>query len=130
MVKILTREEILSADDLKIEEVHVPEWGGTVRVRSLTGEERDQFEGSFVDKDGERGDIGNLRARLASLAIVDAAGNRLFTFEEAKILGRKSSKALLRVFERARKLAGLRPSDMEEMVENLDVAPSSASSSD
>jgi len=45
----LNKEQILRADDLKTEEVDVPEWGGSVRVRVLTGTERDAFESSIYD---------------------------------------------------------------------------------
>ena len=38
------RESIIAANDLKRESVEVPEWGVTVYVRTMTGEERDQYE--------------------------------------------------------------------------------------
>ena len=40
----LTREAILAKDDVQIEELHVPQWGGTVRVRGMSGTQRDAFE--------------------------------------------------------------------------------------
>ena len=43
---MLTKDQILKSDDLPSEEVSVPEWGGSVMVRSMTGYERDQFEQS------------------------------------------------------------------------------------
>ena len=45
---ILTRDQILQANDLVTETVEVPEWGGSVFVKSLTGVERDQFEAAIV----------------------------------------------------------------------------------
>ena len=51
-MKALTRDEILGADDLKTESVKVPEWGGTVLVRELTGAERDEWEASVVKTNG------------------------------------------------------------------------------
>jgi len=47
---LLTRDAILEAQDLQHEEVYIPEWGGSVRVRTLTGAERDAFEQSIVDQ--------------------------------------------------------------------------------
>ena len=38
---LLSKSAILCANDLQTEDVDVPEWGGTVRVRSFTGRERD-----------------------------------------------------------------------------------------
>ncbi len=43
MAHALTGEEILGADDLPTEVVPVPEWDGTVIVRTLTGAERDHW---------------------------------------------------------------------------------------
>ena len=37
----LDKAAILTADDLGRREVAVPEWGGTVLIRGLTGAERD-----------------------------------------------------------------------------------------
>jgi len=44
---LLTRDEILKAEDIQYETVPVPEWapGGTVRVKTLSGEERDERRG-------------------------------------------------------------------------------------
>ena len=33
---LLTRDEILAADDIKTEDVEVPEWGGDVRVSVMS----------------------------------------------------------------------------------------------
>ena len=45
---LLSKTEILTANDLQTEDVEVPEWGGAVRVRSFTGREREPFEVSMV----------------------------------------------------------------------------------
>ncbi|MFE3382837.1 hypothetical protein [Streptomyces anulatus] len=51
MTNYLSAEQILDADDLAIEDVPVPEWGGTVRVKGMSGTERDRFEAGFVGND-------------------------------------------------------------------------------
>src|SRR5690606_20312294 len=101
MGKLLTREAILQAEDLPTEDVEVPEWGGVVRVRGLTGAERGAFEQSIVDARGKgaRMNLQNVRARLVALAVVDESGNRLFSDADVEALGRKSGRALNRVFE-------------------------------
>ena len=43
----------LCANDLQIEDVDIPEWGGAVRVSSFTGRERDAFEVSMVRGEGQ-----------------------------------------------------------------------------
>ena len=42
-MSLLSAAEILAADDLPTEDVEVSEWNGTVRVRALTGAERDKL---------------------------------------------------------------------------------------
>ncbi|MGB9780619.1 hypothetical protein [Caldanaerobacter sp.] len=116
----LNREQILQIQDLPTEDVEVPEWGGKVRVRGLTGAERDKFEASIVVRKGNRTEFNpeNMRAKLVAMCVVDENGNRLFTDEDIKILGQKSATALDRIFQVAQKLSGLRPEDFEEMQKN------------
>ena len=118
MVKLLTRDSILNADDLPFEDVHVPEWGGMVRVRTLTGRERDEFEAGILSgPTGERIVVhDNLRARLVSLTVVDEKGKRVFTTKDMEPLGLKSAAALDRIFSVSMRLNGLSDVDVEELV--------------
>ena len=126
---LLTKAGILAANDLKTEDVDVPEWGGAVRVRSFTGRERDAFEAAMVRGDGKdrKVDLTNMRARLVGLTVIDEAGQRLFTDEEVDLLGAKSGAALDRVFAVAQKLNGLSGADVEELTKNSSGGPSAAS---
>ena len=42
-------EEILNRDDFTFEELEVPEWGGTIRIRSLSGNERTKITNMIAD---------------------------------------------------------------------------------
>lgn len=130
---ILTREQILEASDRKTEDVPVPEWGGTVRVQSLSGRERDIYEAGLVQlgNDGtvRKVDMANARSRLASLSIVDERGERVFTEEDVEALGEKSAIALERVFDVAARLCGLTEEAIEEMTAGFAGAPSGSSTS-
>lgn len=129
---LLSREQIIEADDRKTEDVAVPEWGGTVRVRALSGRERDAYEASIVQvsaNGSRRVSLENLRARLVSFACVDEEGNRLFSDDDAMALGEKSAAALERVFDVARKLSGLSEDDVEELAEGFGGAPNEPSTS-
>lgn len=97
----LTRDEILSAQDLPTEDVDVPEWCGVVRVRGLSGTARDEYEAARFDR------IPNLRAKFASLCIVDEHSAPLFTDVDVVRLGQKSAQALERVITAGVRLAGL-----------------------
>jgi len=114
----LTRQEVLAADDLPRQEVQVPEWGGTVFVRVLSGTERDAFEQSVAGPRGGAMNLANVRARLVVLCATDASGERLFTDKDVVELGKKSAVALDRVFLAAQKLNGMTDADVEEMAEN------------
>lgn len=119
-MEYLSREQILDCQDLQYMDVAVPEWGGVVRVRGLTGAERDQYEESILRIRGQRADVRleNARARLVSLAVRDADGRRLFTDADVMALGRKSARALERVFDAAAKLSGLQAGDVEALAKN------------
>ena len=128
---LLSKTAILTANDLQTEDVEVPEWGGTARVRSFTGRERDAFEASMVRGDGKdrKIDLTNMRARLVGLTVIDEAGQRLFTDEEVDLLGAKSGAALDRVFAVAQKLNGLSGADVENLTKNSSGVPSAVSTS-
>lgn len=117
---LLTKEQILQAVDRKYEEVECPEWGGMVRVQSLSGAERDRFETSVLVGKGKNRDVNlsNLRSKLVALTVVDAEGKLIFTEQDIKALGEKNAAALDRVFSLAQDLSGLKPQDMDELVKN------------
>lgn len=118
-MSVLTKDQILAAVDLPREEVSVPEWGGAVVVRGLTGKERDQFEASLVDgKDKNKTNLNNIRARLVALTLVDSKDNRLFSDEDVEKLGAKSAQVLDRLFETAQRLSGLKRDSVEELAGN------------
>lgn len=121
-MKTLNREEILAASDLKTETVEVPEWGGQVIVKTLMGFERDEFEASlFIGPDGKP-TIGrtaeNVRAKLIAASTVDEAGARMFTAEDVEALGKKSAKALDRVFSAAQAVNGMGRREVEALAKN------------
>lgn len=127
-----TREKIFGAVDHRIEEVFVPEWGLTVRVRSLTAAERDDFEQSLIDQRGKRNkmDLRNARARLIVRTVVDDKGELMFNEGDVGMLGTKNAAAVDRIFEVAQKLAGLSDDDMDELVNDLKEDPKGVSTSD
>jgi len=117
---LLTKEAILSANDLKPKEVSVPEWGGAVLVASMTGEARDEWEQSLVSKVNGKSEtnLHNIRARLVAATVVDESGKRMFTSSDVALLGKKSASALERVCKVAQSLNGLGDSDLEDLKGN------------
>lgn len=114
----LTKAQILAADSTKFADVEVPEWGGTVRIRTITGTERDLFDEhrDKIWKDGEQR-LGT-RAFLCAMAICDESGKRLFAPTEVQTLGEKSATALDRVFDAVWRLNGLGRDGVENAAKN------------
>lgn len=128
---ILTRDEILGADDLQLIEVAVPEWGGSVCVKALTGFERDQYEESLIRWRAKKGQkvqatmaLSNARAKLVSLAVRDESGERVFSDRDVAALGAKSAAALERVFDVAAGISGLQAKDVAELTQSFESGPS------
>jgi hypothetical protein len=124
---ILSRDAILAAQDLKREEVAVPEWGGSVLVRTMTGAERAAWEQSLAN--GGKIDVSNVRARLVAACTIDESGALLFSAADAQALGAKSGSALERVAKVAQRLNAITEEALEEARGNSSAAPSGASTS-
>jgi len=126
---VLLRDAILSAVDLPLVEVEVPEWGGIVYVKPMTAGARDAFEASVADSEGNV-DRRNFRAKLVVRCMVDPeTGHRLFKDTDALALADKNALPVSRVFDAAAKASGLSPDDVEAMEGNSD-GRDGASSSD
>jgi len=118
---LLTRDAILAANDLRVERVDVPEWGGSVLVRGLTAAERDAFDLAATIEQGGRRVVNfhQLRARLVAISAVDESGKRLFTDDDVELLAQKSGSAVGRVFEVAMRLSALTGQDIEDISRNF-----------
>lgn len=122
----LTREQILGAADLEERIVEVPEWGGDVLVRGITGAERDLFEKSCIEMKGKNREFNtaNFRAKLVALSIVDPDTKKpMFTQVDINALGKKSAKALNRVYDVATELSGFGDEEVEELTKNSESIP-------
>jgi hypothetical protein len=87
----LTREQIFAALDLPVKDVDVPEWGGHIGLRVMSGTEREEFEGSVLEAKERDESTKEFRAKLVAFCAVDANGERLFSLEHLEALGKKSA---------------------------------------
>jgi hypothetical protein len=117
----LTRDAILSADDLATRVVSTPEWGGEVLVRGLSGKERDDYESSLLVMKGNTASLklSNARAKLVSLGVIDENGKKVFSPSDVQRLGEKSAQALDRVATEIQKLSGLTEEDLSQLTANF-----------
>lgn len=133
MSHFLSREDILGFNDLKREEVKIPEWGdGTIHVRVMSGAEKDWWESANFDEAGEmlpvRQRLANMRARMAVLTVCDAEGTSLFTLADVDTLTRKCAPALDRIWEVATRLNRVSPAE-EEALKNGFASPTPSDAS-
>lgn len=93
------RSRILAANDIKVEKIAIPEWGGDYYVKIISGTERDAFEEGYADQK-----MKAFRSRFLVLSLCDENGERIFKDEDVAELAKKSSVVLNRVFEEAWKV--------------------------
>jgi hypothetical protein len=105
-MNLLNKEAILGAPDLAHEDVEVPAWGGTVRVRVMTGAERDEFRAAIATDEGSV-PVGKFSAALLAATLIDDAGIRLFDIAEIEALQAKSAASLDRPATVAMRINGL-----------------------
>jgi len=117
MSKLLTRKQVFEADDLPVEVVPVPEWGGDVAVKGLS-------EGGvhelLSDARGEDEELDPEQMNLLAIVYgcVDEEGNPLFVADDVATLRDKSAAALARVRKVFMRLSGMDPEEAEEVRKN------------
>ena len=127
----LSREDILSHNDILYTTVLVPEWGGAVRIGTMSGDARDYWE-LFLLAGRDENEVlraENIRATLVALCAVDDAGKLLFAKDDVIALGEKSAVALDRVYGKVKTLNRLSDKDAEEVEKNSEGDPSDDSGS-
>lgn len=100
--KCLDRAAILAADDRKTELVDVPEWGGQVRVTTISA--KAHYDIMRLTENDEQGNTKFWIGVLLARTIVDEHDNQLFTEKDISALMNKSNKAIDRLVTAALKL--------------------------
>jgi hypothetical protein len=108
------KDSILAVDDRPYEDVDVPEWGRTVRIRGFSATEQEEFIvkwGSLEEGEFPKGMQVDLLVRTLHDPDTDAP---IFTQseEDGRALGGKASAIITRLVKRAQPLCGI--GDMEE----------------
>ena len=115
---MLSREDILNADDLPVREVETPEWGegASVFVRTLSAAEREAMTDFNKGDDGK--EKGNFLGRFVAVVACDDKGLRLFEDGDAEALAEKGPDALIRIMEAAQEHNGMTESAAEAVEKN------------
>jgi len=127
---LLTREELLSKDTLKIEKVDLDE-EDYVYVREMTGRERENFEKSLTkmsqSPNGElmfKSSLEDFRAKFVVNILCDEEGNNLLKPEDYETLSKNMSARKLEIIASAAlELNKMTVQSKEEMVKNLESGP-------
>jgi len=109
---LTTADSILQAEDFAYDEVDCPEWGGTVRIRSLSGAQRVTLKKAV---DAGRDDIDET---LCVMAIVDQDGNRILHREQIAELSKKNTAVITRIAMKVLEISGMR--DREKAVKDAE----------
>ena len=96
----LTIAQIAAADDLQVQDVEVPEWGGTVKVKGMSAGERLQLAAIVQDEKM------NALQGIAHFALLHGVVEPKITEENLDMFLSKSSKAIDRIVEVFNKLSG------------------------
>lgn len=123
--KFMSATEILSVSDIETREEWIPEWNTWVRIRGMTGSQRDRFEDSMLQGKGrnQKTNLENLRAKLVVASVVDENGKPLFKKDHIAALGSKAVKPLGRIVKVAQEINGITDDDIEELTKNSEMTP-------
>ena len=122
----LTLSEILNAEDDKLHCVTVPEWGGDVYIKVISGTQRDAYENHLLKcmKGDRLVENRGLKIALLRLALCDQQGKLLIqTDKDAKALGDKAAPVLQRLFEKSQRINGLGDEAVDDAAKNLQATP-------
>ena len=119
-MSLLDRNAILNGEDRPTQDVPVPEWGGTVRVREMTGDQRTKYEQLTLKRSESDGEASadNIRAIVVAACVVGEDGAPMFTQEDVAALGGRNWRALDRVFKVCIALSGANEKSTEEAAKN------------
>jgi len=115
--KCLTAAQILAADPPSVESIDVPEWGGAVTLRALSGFDRLLMAEKLVSRPESNADNLRNMAVLLSWAIADEQGNPLFEpggADAVNALARKNADVLVRLGTHALRMNGLSTDSLDE----------------
>ena len=131
---ILSREQLLAKQELKVEKVKLST--GETHVRQMNGREKNRFEltlGHWEDDGADSAKqryvrtLEDFRAKLAVHTLCDKAGVLLLKPEDVDVLSENMSAAdLERIADKAQSINAITDLDREKMVKNSGGAPAAA----
>ena len=122
--RILSFEEIIAADDCETKDVNVPEWGGSVRFKTMSGKDRDNYIQTVQSRLVGSGDNRRVRnyqglpAILLSACLVKADGSKLMERKQVEDLQSKNGAIIDRLVKIAQEMNGLSDAEVVKQAKN------------
>lgn len=126
----MTRDDWLALPAYRIETLTHPVTGATVYVRSMTSDERDEWEAGQYQLNGANivANRKQVRARLILRCLCDADGKRVFGDNDLSMIGGLDARLTDPLYEAAYKINRLSKADVEELEKNSGGGPTAVSS--
>lgn len=130
----LTEEQILAALDryeVETRQLRIPELGGTVYVREMSGQIRNRLEATYatIRNGGDSKQLDKITAQIVAYCTVDEAGKPIMTMNAAQRVVSKMQKVAFRIRDAALELSATDEDDVEALAEVFDGAQSDDSTS-
>lgn len=117
----LTREQILSNKSFRSKVIEIPEWGGEVRLKAMSGADREAMEAAVYEDVGGKMQLKKGVSYIAEMLIrtwCDDDGNLLFKPDEINLIQEKDAVILARIFKVATEVNGLSGEEEREIEKN------------
>jgi hypothetical protein len=101
--KRLSVADILAANDIREEDVEVPEWGGSVRIRGFTKQRQQELRQMATDPKNGQVDAGRLELQIFIHGVIDP---QFAPIQMTELRG-KSAGAIDRVLQRIMDISGM-----------------------
>lgn len=115
---MLTRDNILNLDDRRTHKIAVPEWGGDLYLRRLSGAERGRWQALCARVKDEPELLEGLAGRFLTMALGDEKGDRIFSDADADALNKRDGQVLERIVELAYAFNGIGDGSIEDAEKN------------
>ena len=106
----LTIEDIQKADDIKTQDVELPEWGGSVKVCGMSG----RMRGNLENKIAANAPHSDVKMMVVLDCTLNADGSKMFGSKDRGWLQEKAAGPIEKIFEAACKLSGIGEGAVEE----------------
>lgn len=123
--EFLSREDFLAPDERRIKDVYLPVRRKWVKIRSLFEHEKEAYEASLRDKNG---DVTNesakaSRRRLIALCLCDAKGNRVLSDADVDAMRDKDGTDLAYLQEECQVFCGFKKGEIDAIEKNSEPVP-------